>query len=140
MTRPSAELRRQVIELAHDRCEYCRVPQILALATHQVDHVIAEKHGGETILSNLALSCAVCNRRKGSDIGSLDPVSRNLTALFHPRAMNWVEHFEVDGAEFLGKTSEARTTIEFLKLNAPDRLAERRLILLNGWDIAGLDE
>ena len=66
-TRPSVEFRRQVEERAHQRCEYCLLSQELAASTHQVDHVIAEKHGGQTTLDNLALSCTVCNRRKGSD-------------------------------------------------------------------------
>ena len=84
-TRPVAELRRQVIERAGNYCEYCLLPQELAASTHQVDHVIAEKHGGQTSLENLALSCTVCNRRKGSDISSLDPVTGALVPLFHPR-------------------------------------------------------
>jgi len=64
-TRPTAELRRQVVERAGHCCEYCLLPQELAASTPQVDHVIAEKHGGQTVIENLALSCTVCNRRKG---------------------------------------------------------------------------
>jgi 5-methylcytosine-specific restriction endonuclease McrA len=59
---------------------------------HQVDHVIAEEHGGQTTLDNLALSCTVCNRRKGSDIGSLDPDSGTLIPLFNPRTQQWSDH------------------------------------------------
>ena len=94
-TRPSAELRRQVEERAHQRCKYCLVPQELAASRHQVDHVIAEKHGGQTTLDNLALSCTVCNRRKGSDIGSLDPDSGTLIPLFNPRTQQWSDHFQI---------------------------------------------
>jgi hypothetical protein len=43
-SRPTAELRRQVIERAANCCEYCLLPQDLAAFSHQVDHVIAEKH------------------------------------------------------------------------------------------------
>ncbi|WP_366048772.1 HNH endonuclease [Microcoleus sp. PH2017_11_PCY_U_A] len=32
-------------------CEYCLIPETLALSSHQVDHIIAEKHRGETVLS-----------------------------------------------------------------------------------------
>jgi hypothetical protein len=124
-TRPSAELRRQVEERAHQRCEYCLVSQELAASTHQVDHVIAEKHGGQTTLDNLALSCTLCNRRKGSDIGSLDPDSGNLIPLFNPRIQPWSDHFRLDGVHIIGLTAEGRTTVVFLQLNAVERLVER---------------
>jgi 5-methylcytosine-specific restriction endonuclease McrA len=58
-TRPTVEIRRQVVERAENCCEYCLLHQDLAASTHQVDHVIAEKHGGQTSLDNLALSCMV---------------------------------------------------------------------------------
>jgi len=85
VTRPTAELRRQVIERAGNRCEYCRIHQEDAGSRHQVDHIIAEKHGGKTVLENLALSCLPCNRRKASDIGAIDPNSGQLVRLFDPR-------------------------------------------------------
>ncbi len=124
-TRPSAELRRQVQERAYQCCEYCLVSQELSVSTHQVDHVIAEKHGGQTTLDNLALSCTACNRRKGSDIGSLDPDTGILIPLFHPRMPQWSDHFQLDGVHILGLTVEGRTTVTFLQLNAVDRLVER---------------
>jgi HNH endonuclease len=55
-TRPTAELRRQVVERAGNCCEYCLLPQELAASTPQVDHVIAEKHGGQTVIEKLAMS------------------------------------------------------------------------------------
>ena len=124
-TRPSAELRRQVEERAHQCCEYCLVPQELAASRYQVDHVIAEKHGGQTTLDNLALSCTVCNRRKGSDIGSLDPDSGTLIPLFNPRTQQWSDHFQFDGMHIIGLTAAGRTTVTFLQLNAVERLVER---------------
>ncbi len=124
-TRPSAEMRRQVIERAANRCEYCLIHQDLAASTHQVDHVIAEKHGGETEPDNLALSCMTCNRRKASDIGSIDPDTGDLTRLFNPRTQSWTDHFELDGARIVGLTPEGRTTVTFLQLNAFERLMER---------------
>jgi len=91
-TRPTVELRRQVVERAGNCCEYCLLLQELAASTHQVDHVIAEKHGGQTAIENLALSCTVCNRRKGSDLSSLDPVTGTLVPLFNPRTQSWSTH------------------------------------------------
>ena len=131
-TRPPPDLRRQVLERAGNCCEYCLLPQEFAASTHQVDHVIAEKHGGQTVLENLALSCTVCNRRKGSDIGSLDPVTGLLVPLFHPRTQPWLEHFRLDGVHILGMTAEGLTTVAFLQLNAVGRLLERTAFIRTG--------
>ncbi len=60
-------LRRAVIERAHERCEYCHKPQV-SFFPHEVDHVVAVKHGGQTTLDNLALACFQFNRYKGSDL------------------------------------------------------------------------
>jgi len=49
-------------------CEYCRISERFTLAEHEIDHVIAVKHGGQTVEENLALCCTVCNKFKGSDI------------------------------------------------------------------------
>ena len=56
-----ATLRRLVYERADGRCEYCLTPESVALMAHQVDHIIAQKHGGLSSPDNLALSCALCN-------------------------------------------------------------------------------
>jgi hypothetical protein len=47
----------QVRRLARDRCDYCRIPRWLDPLPFQLDRIIAEQHGGETILDNLAWSC-----------------------------------------------------------------------------------
>ncbi|WP_082674199.1 HNH endonuclease [Thiohalocapsa sp. ML1] len=51
-----ASLRRQVHQRAAGRCEYCGMPEPLSFAPHQIDHIIAEKHGGSTDPENLARS------------------------------------------------------------------------------------
>lgn len=43
----STSLRQTIISRAQRRCEYCRKPEI-AFYPHEVDHVIALKHGGST--------------------------------------------------------------------------------------------
>src|SRR5215203_242553 len=73
--RISAALRREVRERARECCEYCLVAESQAFFPHEPDHLIALKHGGETVSANLALACFDCNRFKGSDIASLDPVA-----------------------------------------------------------------
>lgn len=123
--RPSASLRKLVFDRAEGRCEYCLFPQDLAASSHQIDHIIAEKHGGKTHESNLALCCILCNLRKGSDIGTLDPATGQLTSLFHPRIHAWREHFRIDGVQIFGFTAIGRATVQFLQLNSIDRLTER---------------
>lgn len=85
MTYISLELRRQVIERAGNCCEYCRLSQEDNTFSFQIDHVIAEKHEGETAFNNLSLSCPNCNNFKGSDIGSIDRETGRLTPLCNPR-------------------------------------------------------
>jgi len=125
-SRPSAELRRQVIARAANRCEYCLIHQDDSIASHQIDHVIAEKHLGATTLDNLALSCMTCNLRKGSDLSSVDPESKKVSILFNPRTQNWFDHFEIDDIYIQGLTTEGRTTVHCLQLNSSQRIAERR--------------
>jgi len=84
-TRISAALRREVRERAGERCEYCLLAESQAFFPHEPDHLIALNHGGETASANLALACFDCNRFKGPNIASLDPVTRELAALFNPR-------------------------------------------------------
>lgn len=54
----SPELRRQVSERADHLCEYCLVHETDTFFGCQVDHIISEKHGGQTVLENLAYACA----------------------------------------------------------------------------------
>ena len=52
-----AALTRQVWQRAHHCCEYCRMSQEYDDAGFEIDHIIARKHGGLNVASNLALSC-----------------------------------------------------------------------------------
>ena len=80
----SGALRAEVRSRAKGRCEYCFVPESFALVTHEVDHIIAAKHGGATLLDNLALCCTLCNKYKGTDLASIDPETGEMCRLFHP--------------------------------------------------------
>lgn len=90
MARPhiAANLRRNVIERAFNRCEYCLLPVEWAAIPHHIDHIIPLKHGGVTLAENLAYACFECNLAKGSDIAAFDPLTGNMTRLFHPRHDN----------------------------------------------------
>ena len=125
MTYIPTTLRREVVERAGNCCEYCLLSAEVAFFPHEVDHVIAEKHGGATDIGNLALACWPCNRHKGSDLTSFDPQTRQLSPLFNPRTQVWTEHFAYEGERMIGLTPEGRTTINLLRLNSEERLSER---------------
>lgn len=84
-THIARRLRDLVRRRANFCCEYCRLPESSDFPAHEIDHIIAEKHGGLTQAGNLALSCILCNKRKGSDLTSLDPLTGDIVLLFHPR-------------------------------------------------------
>jgi hypothetical protein len=109
-------------------CEYCRISEQFTLAEHEIDHVIAVKHGGQTVLENLALCCTVCNRFKGSDIASIDPETGQLTPLFHPRVDRLDDHYEILNGEILGVTAKGRATVRILRMNRATRIKERQLL------------
>lgn len=104
----------------------------MAFAAHEVDHVVAQKHGGATEIENLALSCTLCNMRKGSDLASIDPETGALTALYHPRRERWSEHFRIEAGLLVSLTAAARVTVRLLQLNHRDRVAEREMLVLAG--------
>ena len=132
-SRISAALRREVRERAGERCEYCLLAETQAFFPHEPDHLIALKHGGKTVSANLALACFDCNRFKGPNIASLDPVTGELRALFNPRTQRWSEHFKLMGGEIIPLTSIGRATERLLRLNS-----HRRLELRQWWAARGL--
>lgn len=121
-------MRQQVRRRAGQRCEYCLLAEEDAFFSHEVDHVIAEKHGGVTELDNLALACFDCNRFKGSDIASLDPESGDLVALYNPRTNHFADHFRMEHGVIRPLTAAARATERLLKLNLPIRVDIRRAL------------
>lgn len=120
-------LRMQVWKRAGDRCEYCRLPQSLDVLPFQIDHIIAIKHHGPTVLENLALSCCECNASKGPNIAGIE--LNAVTRLFHPRNDVWSEHFRWDGPALVGTTAVGRVTIDVLGINHPDRVEHRRILI-----------
>lgn len=122
------ELRRAVNLRAENLCEYCLIHEEDTFFGCQVDHIIAEKHGGETSFANLSLACTNCNRAKGSDIATL--VKGVLVRLFNPRSDVWGEHFELadDGKMIVSKSEIGQATIQILGFNASERLLERELL------------
>ena len=44
--RVPAAVRREAVDRADGRCEYGGIPEAFAFVPHQLDHIIAVKHGG----------------------------------------------------------------------------------------------
>src|SRR5579872_3955206 len=111
MTHIPDALRRLVIERASGHCEYCLLDQRDRWFAFEIDHVIAEKHRGQTTEGNLCLACYDCNHHKGSDFASFDPLTDEVAMLFNPRRNQWSEHFQLDGAIIKPLTPQGRVTV-----------------------------
>jgi len=129
MTYIPDSLRQQVITRANRRCEYCLIHRDDSLYVHEVDHIIAEKHRGETISDNLCLACLDCNRHKGSDFASFDPETEEVALLFNPRQQRWNDHFRLEEARIVPLSPEGRVTVFILKLNDGLRIRARRALI-----------
>ena len=127
MTVPES-LRRLVAERARHCCEYCLLDERDSYTPHLVDHFVSQKHGGPSDPQNLAWACARCNSWKGSDISSIDPDTGELVLLYHPRRHRWGEHFELRGDRIEPLTPIGAATARLLRLNADQRMAERRIL------------
>jgi hypothetical protein len=124
----------QVRSRAGFRCEYCRVPDSVHPWPFEIEHVVAEQHGGLTTLSNLAYACLQCNRHKGPNLAGIDRrTSRTkLVRLYNPRRHRWAYHFAWDGGRVVGRTPIGRVTVEVLALNDSLRVALREPLITEG--------
>lgn len=120
-----ASLRREVVQRAEGRCEYCGLAQAGQEAAFHVDHITPLTAGGATELANLALACVSCSLRKGARQRALDPLSGELAELFHPQRDAWTRHFRWEGCRVFGVTPTGRATVAALRLNRPLALAIR---------------
>jgi hypothetical protein len=123
-TRIPQRFRNQVEKIAGDRCEYCLLSRRFSFYPHEVDHIVAVSHGGETIFENLAQACFRCNRNKGPNLASTDREG-NRAFLFDPRHQRWEDHFRLDFPIVTPLTPVGEATVRALKLNHPDRISER---------------
>jgi hypothetical protein len=128
----NARLRGQVRQRANDHCEYCRMPQSGTVLPHEVDHIRSQKHGGPSELENLCWACAWCNSFKGTDIAAYPPGSDEIVPLFNARTDAWGDHFVWQGPILRGKTPVGSATIELLRINTPERVDHRRLLMKLG--------
>ena len=125
-------MRRFVAERAAYRCEYCLLKEDDSYSSHQIDHIISRKHGGQSDSENLAYACLRCNAWKGSDVGSVDPETGAFASLFNPRRQRWDDHFVLRVAVIEPLTAEGKATARLLKLNLDKRVVERQLLAAVG--------
>jgi hypothetical protein len=126
------EQRRAVAERADLLCEYCLLAEDDGFFQFQVDHIISLKHGGPTTLPNLAFACAVCNRSKGSDLGTISRRMEVLTRFYNPRLDLWTAHFELEGAVIQPLSDIGEGTARILNFNCEDQIAERSALIKIG--------
>lgn len=125
-------LRAQVRKRAGARCEYCGMPDVATLVPHEPDHIIAIQHGGVTSTDNLAYTCHQCNRFKGPNLASIDPISGMRMFLFNPRADHWEDHFRWDGPRIVALTAVGRATEMLLRFNDARRVSARAVLMSSG--------
>ena len=127
----STDLRNAVASRANFRCEYCLIAESDTFYGCECDHIISIKHGGPSDVNNLAYACALCNRAKGSDIGSLS-TSGEFTRFFNPRTDRWHEHFRLDEPAIRPLTSIGEVTAQILGFNESMRTHEREEMMRFG--------
>ena len=90
--------------------------------------------GGQTLESNLALSCQGCNNHKAIKTVARDPLTGLLTGLFNPRLERWGEHFawNDDYTTVEGITTTGRATVAALRLNREALVNLRRVLFAAG--------
>lgn len=126
------QLRQAVRQHARLRCEYCHLAEIHSSLSFEIEHIIAEKHGGDSEFENLAWSCRYCNSYKGSNIAGIDPSTKRIVPLYHPRRERWDEHFYWHGSLLVGLSPQARATIAVLRINHPELIALRQSLITEG--------
>jgi hypothetical protein len=123
---------RRVRERAGNTCEYCGVPQADDVLPFEIDHIVAQQHGGATRLGNLAWACAADNKYQGPHVAGIDPDTGRLVRLFNPRRHSWNYHFRWNGAVLVGRTPIGRATVAVLRVNLPYRIHFRAALLAAG--------
>ena len=119
-------LAKRVTKRAGGRCEYCYITINDTYFGGEIDHIQSLKHGGKTTFDNLALSCQPCNRKKGTDLGSVLPNTREIIRFFNPRKDLWPGHFKVSSnGEIEALTEIGKVTADIFGFNDPERIDER---------------
>jgi hypothetical protein len=129
-----AALRRLIEQRAGGCCEYCRSQARFSTQTFSLEHILPRSAGGVTSAENLAWACQGCNSHKYTRTQAIDPATKRLAPLFHPRLHRWEEHFAWDEQYELviGLTATGRATVEALRLNRVELVNLRRVLYAAG--------
>ena len=123
----SEKIRKEVLQRAKKRCEYCLVLEVFLATTFHIEHIRSVKHGGSNDISNLAYACPHCNQNKGSDIATfVDDNSDEIIRLFNPRLDIWKEHFEHFEGQIIGISQIGTATSRLLDFNQVERIILRK--------------
>ncbi|MEO6759748.1 MAG: HNH endonuclease signature motif containing protein [Saprospiraceae bacterium] len=127
----SLSVRHQIFKQANDCCEYCKNQRAYSTAPFSVEHILPLSKQGSSGLENLALSCPACNGHKYNKQAALDPLTRKVVPLFHPRTQIWEEHFVWDEqrTQVLGLTPIGRATVKCLKMNRVESVNLRMVLV-----------
>jgi hypothetical protein len=126
MSRVVATVTARKVQLRADgRCEYCQLADTSSFFGFQIDHIVALNHLGSSSMDNLAWVCTQCNKFKGPNLASVDPISGRRHYLFNPRKDKWRFHFEMRSGLIVALTAKGRATLSLLKMNDPAIVAIR---------------
>ena len=127
-------IQRAVIALAQGYCEYCVVPSDYSTDFFNFDHIQPISQNGTSKLDNLARTCGICNGSKHDKTEAIDPLSKEMHRLYHPRQDRWKDHFEwsKDTLRIIGKTAIGRATIDLLQVNRKSNINLRKLLKMGG--------
>jgi hypothetical protein len=125
----SDRVRKAVITRANSQCEYCLVFERHSFFPFHIDHIISRKHGGLGKTENLAYACPVCNQHKGSDIGTIDYETNEISRFFNPRVDVWSHHFQLaDSGIIQPLTKIGRATVAILQVNSAEATLQRKIL------------
>ena len=127
-----AALERLVRQRAGGRCEYCRLPQAGPASPSRSTTSSPASIGAARSPATSRTVCVYCNGYKGPNISGLDPATGKLTPLFHPRRHKWSHHFRYEGGTLVGRTAIGRTTVEVLRINLPNLVELREVLMEDG--------
>jgi hypothetical protein len=123
-----------VRERAGGCCEYCRCPDRFATQAHSIEHIHPRAQGGSNDPTNLALACQGCNNHKYAKTEATDELTHQTVPLFHPREMDWEDHFawSDDYGEVVPLSAVGRVTVRELRMNRTGVCNMRRILYLMG--------
>ena len=127
----SKPTRLKIKHRAGAKCEYCKIPDLGFAFPFHVDHIRAVKHGGKSILENLAYCCPDCNYYKGTDFGTF--LGSRVVLFFNPRKDQWERHFQMKTGAILPLTDVGMATVNMFQFNLPARIVYRLELELAGY-------